>query len=376
MNAKLIAIVAVVILAGATAGVIIMNNNNGDDEGASISIVDGAGKTIELNKPLSKVATINSNIPKAMIMLGLQDTVKCYHSSNNFEKIKGDNCLGSYYSPSVETLLSYDVEAVLCPVTSMTLLAGVAKSCEENGIKVIRLDCYGDSTLEDVKKLSKLFGEPDAAVKALDRYEKEYNDVLNAIKTALGSSDKMNYLYLFGGLSTGGSIVNERSGLSEILAPYYNKNVTEYTDLAASVSGISNAVNDGTTEALQPVQDKIDVFAMRMKLSKATEVTAAATEFKEYVGDGKIVGPDSPAYQNNKLFAINTSLVSGLYGHIGILIFVKLAYGVDVEGYNDINKVLSDSQAWTGLDLVKNKEVIYMTFDSDGNHSDTKFAMA
>ncbi len=380
MNTKILAIVAVVILAGGAAGVVIMNMNNDDSSDKAISITDGSGRKIELDKPLSKVATINTNIPKAMIMLGLQDTIKCLHTSKDLPAIKGDNILGTYYTPSVETLLSYDVEAVLCPVSSMTLVAGTAKTCEENGIKVIRLDCYGDSLTEDIKKLNTLFGEPESAVKALDRYNQEYNALLNAVKNAISGKDKLNYLYSFGAFTANGSVINERSGLSEILAPFFEKNVTEYTDLAASVSGVSNPVDDGTKEALQEVQDKIDCFGIRLDLNPGTKkspktpVPDAEAAFAGYVGDAKIVTAESGAYKNNKVFVINTDLVSGLYGHIGVLIFVSQAYGVDVEGYTDLNKVISDFQAWTGLDMIENKELVYISFNNDGSHTDTKFA--
>ncbi|MBP5394923.1 MAG: hypothetical protein J6Y18_03335, partial [Candidatus Methanomethylophilaceae archaeon] len=70
--------------------------------------------------------------------------------------------------------------------------------------------------LDDLKKLSKLFGEPESAVKALDRYEKEFDDTMKAISNALSGKEKINYLYTYGQLGTdgNGSVVNERSGLS------------------------------------------------------------------------------------------------------------------------------------------------------------------
>ena len=386
MNTKIIAIAAVVILAGGIVGAVVLSNSNNSDDDSAISIVDGAGKTIKLDKPLQNVCVINSNITKGMKMLGISDNIKCYHYSKTLGiKAESDSGakLGTYYTPSVETLLSYDVDAVLCPVSSMTLVAGTAKTCEENGIKVIRLDCYGESTLEDVKKLTKLFGEPEAAVKSMERFEKEYNDTLEAIKNALGSKDKMNYLYTFGAFGEEGSIINEKSGLSEILAPYFTKNVTEYTNLGSSVSGVSNKVNDGSTEELQKVQDKIDCFAIRLDLNIVKSdkpydpVTKdAIPSFNGYVGDGKIVTGTSPAATNGKIYVINTDLVSGLYAHIGILILVSQAYGIEVEGYTDLSKVIDDFQTWTTLDMIENGEYTYLQFNGDGSHVDYKFVDA
>ena len=375
MNTKVIAIAAVVIIVAGVVGVVVMNNQNNDDDSA-ISIVDGSGKTIKLDKPLKNVCVINSNITKGMKMLGISDNIKCYHYSKNLGiKAESDSNakLGTYYTPSVETLLSYNVDAVLCPVSSMTLVAGTAKTCEENGIVVIRLDCYGDTLTEDVKKLSKLFGDPESAVKAMEKYNKEYTDMLDAIKTAIADKTKVNYLYSFTEFGEYGSVVNEKSGLSELLAPYFLKNSTEYTDLGSSVSGVSNAINDGTTEALLKVQDKIDTFAIRMDLNK-NAVSNSESVFAGYVGDGKIITSASGAFKDNKIYVINTDLVSGLYGHIGVLMFVSHVYGIEVPGYTDINKIIDDFQDWTTLDMIEDKEYIFLQFNGDGTHNDTKFA--
>ena len=375
MNTKIIAIVAVVILAGGIAGVVILNNTNNDDSDSSITIVDGSGRTIKLDKPLKDVAVTSSNITKSMKMLGISDNIKCYQYSGSYgikAESDPDAKLGTYYSPSVETMLAYNVDAVLCPKSSMTLLAGTAKTCEENGIPVIRLDCYGDSLTEDVNKLSKLFGEPESATKALDRYTKEYNDMLSAIEKALGDKKKVNYMYAYGLSDGAASISNEHSGLSEILSAYFEKNITEYTNLGSSTTSVSNPVNDNTREELQKVQDKVDCLAMRVNLDKGT--SDAVSLFPKLIGDGKIVTASSPAYKNSQIYTVNTNLVSGLYGHFGILLLVTHVYGIEVEGYTDINKLISDFQAWTTLDQIEDKEVILIHFDNDGTPHNLAYA--
>ena len=157
------------------------------------------------------------------------------------------------------------------------------------------------------------------------------------------------------------------------MAPYFLKNVTEYTDLSASVTGMSNAINDGTTEALQEVQDRIHCFAIRLNLDD-DPVDGAESVFAKMVGAGKIVTSTAPAYTQGKIYVVNTDLVSGLYGHIGILLLVKYAYGVEVEGYGDINKVINDLQTWTGVDMIEDGEYIFFQFNSDGSHTDLVFA--
>ena len=133
MNMKIIAvaIVAVVAIAGIGVGLAVANNDNGD---SGITIVDGSGKTISIDKPLSNVAVINKNIPRVLIMYKLESKVSCYHYKDpigaSYESTATK--LGTYYTPSVETLLEKNVEAVLCPVSSMTLYASYQTARSES----------------------------------------------------------------------------------------------------------------------------------------------------------------------------------------------------------------------------------------------------
>ena len=85
MNGKVLAIVAVAILAVAGIGtaVVLLNNNNNSDD-SEITITDDSGKVITISSPLTNVAVLNSNVPRAMLMLGLGDKISCYHYSGTF----------------------------------------------------------------------------------------------------------------------------------------------------------------------------------------------------------------------------------------------------------------------------------------------------
>lgn len=379
MNSKLIAIAAVVIIVGAAAGVVIYTNNN-DSNDDTITVVDGANKTIKLDKPLEKVCVINSNIPKAMLMLGLEKSIKCWHWSTDKKKVGIDiendesSKLGTYYTPSVEKILSYDVDAVLCPVSSMTPVAGTEKSLKENGIEVIRLDCNGTSILDDIHKLSILFGEPESAKTALSNYMADYNAMLDAIKNAVKDKEKLDYLY---GIYTesattyGKSVFNHTSAISETVGNAFGKNVTSYTDL--STKGVSNTLDDGTIEALSKVQDKIDVVALRVNITKDADVIAKkAYDIFVNETDG-VVTDASPAKTNGKIFVINTNLASGLYGHIGVLLFASKAYGIEVDGYSDFSKVIKDFQEKYHIDMIAKNEAIIIEYNSSGEPTTTTY---
>lgn len=141
MDKKIISIVAIVIIIGAAIGGVVFlakGHSGGGGGDGNITIVDGSGKTITLSSPLTNVAVINSNIPKAMIMMDLDDSISTfYYGSNKFDikaeelaKTQPDRNLGTYYTPSVETLVKYQVQAVICPVANMTLYSNVEKQCE------------------------------------------------------------------------------------------------------------------------------------------------------------------------------------------------------------------------------------------------------
>ena len=127
-------------------------------------------------------------------MMGLDDSISTYYYGSNEFGIKAeelvkqgqtDRKLGTYYTPSVETLIKYKVEAVICPVWNMTLYSSVEKQCEQVGIKVIRLNCNGTTIIDDMTKISKLFGDPKSATDVLNEYKTEYSATLTAIHDAI-----------------------------------------------------------------------------------------------------------------------------------------------------------------------------------------------
>ena len=55
------------------ATAIVISNNDSSSEG--YTIVDGSGKEIKVSGPVKSVVTVNTNVPKAMKILGLDDYV-------------------------------------------------------------------------------------------------------------------------------------------------------------------------------------------------------------------------------------------------------------------------------------------------------------
>ena len=131
----------------------------------------------------------------------------------------------------------------------------------------------------------------------------------------------------------------------------FDKNVTSYTDLPTT--SVTNLINSGSQEAISEVMDKVEVVLMRTDHSSKDDKdhtintgTVKSRSYDEFIGDGtdKLITTSSPAYENNKIYSVESGIMSGLYGHIGLLVILDCVYGIDVDGYTDINNVISDFQ--------------------------------
>lgn len=363
MDKKITAMIAVVIIIGVAIGGALAISQKGDS-GDSISIVDGSGKTVTISSPLKNVAVINSNAPKTLIMMGLSDSISCYYYGGNtynikceeLQKTEKDRNLGTYYTPSVETLLKYDVEAVICPVSSMTLYSSVEKQCNEVGVKVIRLNCTGGSILDDMKKISKLFGEPASATTVLNKYEESYNAALDAIEKAISDNGGKKYTFL-SAFTSREAIYNHTSDMSALLEHLFIDNVTSYTDL--STKGVTNLINDNTVEKITDEASRVGVVVLRSISSEDS-----LSSYKSIYDDMRtsIIPNSMTAYTQNRVFVLNSDLMSGLYAHIGLIILVKAVYGISVPGYEDIDKVMNDFQKEFYQSVIVDSEILVSQF--------------
>ncbi len=346
-----IAVIAVVVIVIVAAAAVVLSNTDRSSDDGQITIVDGSGQTIVLDEPLTNVAVINTNVPHAMIMLGLDDAISCYYYGRNVLDIAAEQDdtanLGTYYTPSVEVLIDHGVQAVICPVSSMTLYSSVERVCEQNGIQVIRLDCNGDTLLEDLQKLSTVFGNPQSATETLNSYMAEYDATMSAVEAALEGTDLYDYLCTF---DSRNAIYNTTSAMADLLGHAFENNVTSYTGLPTD--SVTNTINDGAVEAISEIMDRIDVYLMRATNGAlddgGDEAEAVAdNEFSSYVGSTSsnlLVTYNCPAYQNDQVYVIESGLMSGLYAHIGLVIIVTVVYDVQVEGYEDLNAAITSFQ--------------------------------
>lgn len=106
----------------------------------------------------------------------------------------------------------------------------------------------------------------------------------------------------------------------------------------------------------------IDVVIIRSTNSTADNFKVCFDTFtKQYL----LLTSGMPVMQNNDVYVLNTDLMSGMYAHIGLLIMVQNIYGITVEGYTDLDKVISDFQTKFSQSTISNGDLLFAQFGND-----------
>ena len=389
MDKKILAIIAVaiVVVAGAAAAVAMSNNSNekNDDK---ITIVDGSNNTITFDQPLTKIAVTGKNIALGMAMLGVGDKAAMFHyatSSNVILPVERDSSLdvGSYYTPSVETMLAHGVQAVICPVASMTLYSSAQKACEEVGIKVVRLDCNGDSLYSDLQTLSKMFGNPQSAKTVLEEYNSNQAAAISAVAKALSDYSVVKKNYISGVLAMK-SVYTVNSAFHNLYGKnLFTLNCTSLTDLPAT-STQNKTETEGTIEALRTIEKDIDNIIIRGGNNENTADNYKSV-FQTYVGDSKAFTSSAKAVADGRFFVVNASVSSGLPAYLGLIMMAEIVYGIDVTvtfnysgvektytGLEDLNTMFTDfCKQYSQNSLLSDGNLLMAQFDKDGNISES-----
>ena len=338
-------IVAVVLVALVAVGgcAIFFAGSGGDDSGSDepkekISIIDGSGKKITLDKPLERVVVGNTNIPKMCVILGIEDKItglSFYGASSNdsnWEKYRGlfPNAKHMTIEPNLTAEEVKTVaDAVIVPVSSMTIQAAKEKSYKEMGITVIRLDCNGDTAQEDMEKLTILFGQSDKIMSNYNEYWKMYNSVKDTVvkKVKESSISEYRFLNFFG---TGDAFYNHTSASSEMIETLKGRNaLRDIKDL--NTSGISNKAGElGIVESIREMDAKtpVDKFFFRGNLTLSTP-DAAVSIFKDSVIYSRYISLNP--VKTGEVFMFASDPMSGCMSHVAYVLIAE-ALGVDT-GY-------------------------------------------
>ncbi len=358
---KTIAIVAVVIIIVAACAAVGLSKGKSNSD-SSFTIVDGCGTEFKFDGPIDGIVSVNTNIPKAMKILGYEDQLKgisFYSSSSdstNWEKFSPlfPNSEHMTYAKALtgeEIVDKAKVKYVVAPTASMTVTADQEKEYNNLGVQVIRLDCNGDTFFEDVEKLITLFGGKDATNANYDSFNKMYNDVVNTVlDKAKGTdfSDKTFLTYF----NTGKAFYNQTAQVSMNIEQLYGKNALRSIS-GLDLSGVTNsATADGMKESVIKVDADKPIDKIFIRGSSSTNTTDAA--LKVWTGSEICTGYDSlSAIADGEVYVFNSDMVSGPLSFVGFVLYAEII-GIDT-GYNaaelveQYNETYGFDESLTGL---------------------------
>ena len=358
---KTIAIVAVVIIIVAACAAVGLSKGKSNSD-SSFTIVDGCGTEFKFDGPIDGIVSVNTNIPKAMKILGYEDQLKgisFYSSSSdstNWEKFSPlfPNSEHMTYAKALtgeEIVDKAKVKYVVAPTASMTVTADQEKEYNNLGVQVIRLDCNGDTFFEDVEKLITLFGGKDATNANYNSFNKMYNDVVNTVlDKAKGTdfSDKTFLTYF----NTGKAFYNQTAQVSMNIEQLYGKNALRSIS-GLDLSGVTNsATADGMKESVIKVDADKPIDKIFIRGSSSTNTTDAA--LKVWTGSEICTGYDSlSAIAEGEVYVFNSDMVSGPLSFVGFVLYAEII-GIDT-GYDaaelveQYNETYGFDESLTGL---------------------------
>jgi len=362
-----VAVVAVLVGGGIAA---ILNNINGKESEPAIKIVDGSGRTIGLSEPIDSCMVVNTNVPIAMRVLGLQDKVQeiLFYGDKKYEYFKNagfDNITES--APSAKNLtnaeyfITHNIKYVIEPVSSMKLSTTVEKACDSAGITYIRLNCYGETMLEDMEKLLTLFGNTETI-------RGNYNSYLNLSQTVTETvlskcSPSQNDLFLFYYMSFA-AFYNQTSELSKITESIFGSNATRKID-GLNLNGISNQAprTGGIQETLTGIDGSTPIRTLFIRMSANSSVEDAKYSWNGYSINCYKFSYMDDGTGNSRVFSIDSDLLSGPMGYIG---YVALAEIVGIDTGYSIQTLLSEYTSLYGFQKPLTGMVYQLVFDGMG----------
>ena len=320
-----------------------------DPEPTGITIVDGSGATITLDEPLTSCTIVSTNPAMAMKILGLTDKVDniIFYTENKseiyyeagFTKIDmSADKPDAKTMANIEYLQMKGVKYIIEPVSSNKLSAAVETACANANITIIKLDCFGETMLEDMEKMATLFGDTKEIKKAYSAYIELRNKVIQPV-ISQKTVDSDLFLFYFMGL---GAFYNETGELSKTVETIYGKNATRLIDGLNPTSPTTKAPEkEGIFSSLTVINEEKSIKLLLLRGAAGDQAEQLASKWNSksihvYKFD-YIDGLDS------NVFAIESDLLSGpmdyiAYAAIGKIVGMELDFTVSelVEEYEQL----------------------------------------
>jgi len=323
MNSKIVAliIVAIVMVAGVAVYFVHNDQGNSDTIEGSVTITDSLGNEITIETPVTNICVTSSNAAEFLQILGVADRVTCMDTSTKelLSGIYGDvTDVGTYSAPSGEIMLSENTTILISQSSSRSLSTAAEEALESNyGITVIRLDCYGETMLEDIGQLALLLGSKSVNDK-LEDYLNMYESITDSILSKVTSSDS-NFIFAFTSMS---KYYNQNSELSKIVE---SLGITNYTRELSSVgNGVSTGIDSETIYDADQ-SDKISYLFIR-GVSNSTAEVAYQTFLDNFEGSYNF--KELNVTTSNNTYILETDIMSGPRDFIGYVVLAEIL-GID-----------------------------------------------
>lgn len=355
MNSNmLIAIAAVIIIAAAGTGVYFIVKDDGSDdkeiEPRDVTITDSLGNEVTVTAPLKQVCTVNTNAAEFFKILGVEDRIVGIDTSA--KETLGDiykdvTDIGNYKTPSGEIIAQTGTKYIISQSSTRSMSADTEQALKDNyGISVLRLDCFGETMMEDVKQLLKLIIDDDAD-DAFDEYKAAYDSVLSTVRSkASAATGDPSFLFLFTSMSySAGTYYYTTSELSKIVESLHGHNALKDMGVTSKSS------------TAKPSAEKIIEYDNNTGLNfvflRGTSSTTAEEDYQTFLNTGGALNYASEldVVAKRHVYAINTDLLSGPRDYIGQICICEamgISTGLD---YADI---VSDFNEKYGFDVEYN----------------------
>lgn len=330
MNTKYLAVLSALIIAAATiGGALLFVDQNDSDESYAIVVTDDAGKEIKLREPLERVAVVNSNIPIFLQILDLKDKVIGMDSlvltKDIAEYYPGMIDFGKNDAMNGEKMLEANVKHILSP-TSMGVKN--TEALEALGITVITVECFGETMLNDVDLLVKLFGSKNEQLVAAEKYKKMYDKTVNTVlEKAAEKKDKdpswdPSFLFQMAS-SKGDPFYTETAQLSIIVEQIGGHNMIR--DLGGFKSAIKQTASISYDAIVDyDMNEGLDYVFIR-SLDSGAEASYAKFLSLSSLESWDTLNP----ILNRNVYTLDTRIASGAMIFVGY-VCIGEAYGLDL----------------------------------------------
>lgn len=335
-NVQAISLIVVGIVIVAAVGIYFATTGNDDlgderetgndglgGEDKNIAITDSLGNEVEIELPVEKVCLTNTNAAKFMQILGVADRVTATDETtiSLLPEIYGDvKDLGEYKSPDGETILSTGSKILICQSSARSITN--SEELESQGIQIIRLDCYGETMLEDLEQLVAIFGS--STKERADKYTQMYNGVIDGVLGLdSGTGDKPVFMFMFLSLKKPYAATSELSKIAESIG-------------ATNCIGILDPGTTGSTSKIQ-AEDLLDYDRThgidRILIRGTIDGTSTAqSEYDKFLDiDPLYVKLGSVSAGN--VYVIDTDVLSGPLDYVGYVCIAE-ALGYEIVELN------------------------------------------